>query len=234
MGLDFNDYHVDPRTTAGDLSGRYPPNFVRFPWFTRPLVWGDAFSRVVKKQPAYLLEDRLLNLFDIADAPSERWGNDEEIQVLRENLALFSTKFDSNPYISPIGRWLARAMTAGYLKNRARVIAFYEKNRDFIEAKGRFEKPLLVTGFLRTGTTLLHRLLSEDPASRSPYAFEMERSTPPLYSGADPMKDPRIANMTAKRNAFSKMAPGLLEKFAEFSPVVSHRKGRIDDLRAGA
>jgi len=219
MDVDFNNYHVDPRTTYGDISGRYPPNFVKFPWFTKPLIWSDTLSRAVKKRPAHLLKDKLLKLFDMVDAPAERWGSAEEIGILRENLVLFSERMDANPHISPIGRVFTKILMTGHLKNRADTVAFYEQNRSFIGANGRFKAPLIVTGFPRTGTTLLQRLLSEDPATRSPFTFEMEKSTPPLKSGADPMKDPRIAKSAVRIAALSKMAPGFLERFAESHPM---------------
>ncbi|MGW8321882.1 MAG: hypothetical protein ACWGSD_10060, partial [Thermodesulfobacteriota bacterium] len=65
------------------------------------------------------------------------------------------------------------------------------------------------------GTTLLHRLLSEDPAFRSPFAYEMEKAVPPLRKGEDPLADPRIRKNRATMGAISIFAPGFLEKLAE-------------------
>lgn len=211
----YNYYHVDPASHPGDASGRYPENFVRFPRFLKPLIWGDSLSRALRGKPAYLLGDSLLKIFDSTGPLNERWGTRAELSDLRDTVALFSRSLDNNPYVSPIGRVLLKQIYTGNLKNRAEAIAFYEKNREFIEANGKYKAPLLVTGFPRTGSTLLYRLLSEDPNSRSPYTYEMEKVTPPLKTGEDPLKDPRIEKSAAMMATISKLAPGFMEKFAE-------------------
>lgn len=215
MDLDFDRYHVDPRTTRRDRTGRYPPNHVKFPWFLRLLVLRDSLSRGLTGRTTCRIKDSLLDTFDAVHAPAERWGSAEEIEVLRTNLKLFSAAIDQNEYVSPIGRLLIKAIGKGYLDTRAATISFYEAHREFIEANGRYEAPLIVTGFPRTGTTLLQRLLSEDPETRSPYTFEMEVSTPPLEAGLDPLQDPRIEKSTASMAVLAKLAPGFMEKFAE-------------------
>src|SRR5262245_43017738 len=42
----------------------------------------------------------------------------------------------------------------------------------------RIERPLIVIGIPRAGTTLLHSLLAEDPAGRAPTAWEVLRPSP--------------------------------------------------------
>ena len=53
MEDDFDQYQVDPRTTKGDRSGRYPRNYVNFPWPLRALAWGDALSRTGKPEEIF-------------------------------------------------------------------------------------------------------------------------------------------------------------------------------------
>lgn len=215
MDAPFNHYHVDPRATRDDMSGRYPRNFVRFPAILRWLNGIDAPCRIAMNKPPFLLGDSLLKRFDQVKAPSARWGSAAEIAILRDSIAQISREFDANPHIAPVGRLILRTMALGHLRNRADTIAHYEANRSFIEANGRFVAPLIVTGFPRTGTTLLQRLLSEDPATRSPFTFELEKSLPPLKAGADPLQDRRIARSSASLATFRRMMPGFLEKFAE-------------------
>ena len=211
----FNNYHVDPSTTRGDATGRYPPNFVKFPWFLAPLNWGDSLSRAISGKPAYLLKGRLLKLFDKVRIGGEHWGTSQEIDVLRQNIQLFSDGVDANPYISPIGRTMIYEAAKLHLKNRAKTIEFYEANRAFIEANGRFKAPLIVTGFPRTGTTLLQRLLSEDPNTRSPYTYELEISVPPRKTAMDPLQDRRIRSSAASTARAKIFVPGMMEKFSE-------------------
>lgn len=223
MGHDSNYYHVDPRTTRKDRSGRYPRNYVDFPLPIRSLLWRDSLSRALAGRATCRLEGSLLEAFDAVQAPAERWGTADEIGVLRATLELFSHSIDENPYISPIGRVLNKAIAKGHLDNRAATIVFFEANRDLIEANGRYKAPLLVTGFPRTGTTLLQRLLSEDPNARSPYTYEMENSTPPREAAMDPLKDARIEKSAASMAVLSKLAPGFMEKYAE-----SHRWSAVE------
>jgi hypothetical protein len=75
--------------------------------------------------------------------------------------------------------------------------------------------PVIITGLARSGTTLLHRLMSEDPTTRSAYTFEMEVPIPPMTLEANPMEDPRIKSSEDVIGTVSRLAPGFLEKFAE-------------------
>ncbi|MBW2367722.1 MAG: sulfotransferase [Deltaproteobacteria bacterium] len=88
-------------------------------------------------------------------------------------------------------------------------------NKEFIETNGKFKAPVIITGSPRSGTTLLHRLMSEDPNTRSPYTFEVEITTPPMTSQASPLEDPRIKNSGAAVTTLSRLAPGFIEKFSE-------------------
>lgn len=74
---------------------------------------------------------------------------------------------------------------------------------------------MIITGLPRSGTTLLHRLLSEDPNTRSPYTFEMEVPIPPMTIVTDPLKDPRIKSSNSLMSMLARLAPGFLEKFSE-------------------
>ena len=60
--------------------------------------------------------------------------------------------------------------------------------------------PLIVTGLPRSGTTILHGLLAQDPRARSPQRWEVERPSPPPRSETY-SSDPRIAAMQARVDA---------------------------------
>lgn len=210
----FNHYHVDPSHSRAD-DPRYPRNFVRYSPLLAPVSWLDRMSRRLRGYPAPRLGERLVAAFDAPLSLHPRWGSATELDVLRRNLRTFSLRIDKNPHISAIGRLLLGKIMLGHLANRAEVIAHYESHRDFIIEKGRYVAPVLVTGFPRTGTTLLHRLLSEDPNARSPYTYELEKTTPPLRTGADPMRDPRIEKSAATFATLQRLAPGFVEKFSE-------------------
>ena len=104
----------------------------------------------------------------------------------------FCEGVDNNPYLSSIGRFLLKKLALDILKNRKKVLHYYHSNKEFVEANGKLKAPVIITGSPRSGTTLLQRLMSEDPNTRSPYSFEMDIAIPPMTSDANPLEDPRI------------------------------------------
>ncbi len=60
--------------------------------------------------------------------------------------------------------------------------------------------PLIVTGLPRSGTTILHGLLAQDPRARSPQSWEVEHPSPPPRA-ATYQTDPRIADVQARVDA---------------------------------
>jgi len=70
------------------------------------------------------------------------------------------------------------------------------------------ERPLIVTGMPRTGTTWLFELLSLDPATRAPLDWEVN-SPWPAPEAATFETDPRIAALQANYEAVLKVAPEL-------------------------
>lgn len=211
----FEFFEADPGSHPNDGSGRYPHNHVEFPRFLAPLSWVDHGKSALTGRRAFLLGDSLIKAFDAPGPLHPRWGTRRELSEIRDRIALFSRGFDANPNISVMGRVIMKQILSLGLRHRASVIRFYEKNADFISAHGRYKAPILICGHPRTGTTLLQRLMSEDPDARSPYTFELESPLPPLRQGADPLTDPRIRKSGSVMKTLSWIAPGLIEKFGE-------------------
>ncbi|MCK5278840.1 MAG: sulfotransferase, partial [Cyclobacteriaceae bacterium] len=159
--------------------------------------------------------DAMLKEFDSAAPLDEYLGTEEELKQVRKLLTSFCEGIDNNPFLSSIGRFLFKKMGLDMLKNRKKVLQYYDSNKDFIKANGKFKSPVIITGMSRSGTTLLQRLMSEDPNTRSPYTFELEVPIPPMALEAKPLQDSRIQKSGAAINTLSKLAPGFVEKFAE-------------------
>ncbi len=83
------------------------------------------------------------------------------------------------------------------LANRLRFVA--DRKRHPI-AEEQIERPILITGQARSGTTLMHSLLGEDPAHRLPRFWEVVRPSPPV--GLARADDPRIAQGNADMQHF--------------------------------
>ncbi|MDZ7882640.1 MAG: sulfotransferase [Mycobacterium sp.] len=69
--------------------------------------------------------------------------------------------------------------------------------------------PLVIIGQARTGTTILHDLMAQDPVVRVPVTWEVERPCPPPES-ATYDSDPRIAAVDARIKAVGAVMPELL------------------------
>src|SRR5262245_26616320 len=103
-----------------------------------------------------------------------------------------------------LGRIAAREAIVNCLANRLRL----ERDRGRHPEIGTQEirRPLVITGLPRSGSTLLHALLAQDPANRVPQTWEMMTPSPPpetaTYDG-----DPRIAITARQIRWFPRLAP---------------------------
>lgn len=75
-------------------------------------------------------------------------------------------------------------------------------------AEEKIERPIFVIGFARTGTTLIHSLLAEDPGVRAPLWWHSHSPSPP--PGEVPVTPERIEQTAKELDEMLMMAPGLL------------------------
>lgn len=75
-------------------------------------------------------------------------------------------------------------------------------------AQERIERPIFVIGFARTGTTLTHSLLAEDPGARAPLWWHTHAPSPP--PGEVPVTAERIELTGKELDELLLLAPGLL------------------------
>lgn len=209
-----NYYQRDPRNHEATPSERFPDNHVKFSALLKLLEWIDRAFRLLGSR-AFRAKKALLTEFDRAAPLDEYLGTEEELRKARRLVVSYCEGVENNPFISSIGSFLGKKLALNILKNRKKVLQYYHSNREFIEAHGKLKAPVIITGAPRSGTTLLQRLMSEDPNTRAPYTFELEIATPPMTSEANPLEDPRIKQSEAAVTTFSRLAPGFLEKFAE-------------------
>ena len=71
-------------------------------------------------------------------------------------------------------------------------------------------RPLLVAGFGRTGSTLLHNLLALDAVARAPLLWELWTPSPPPRPETR-AADPRIGIAQARLDAFTRADPQILD-----------------------
>lgn len=105
------------------------------------------------------------------------------------------------------------------LASRAAIYA--DRERYPVIAEQRIERPLVVTGMPRSGTTLLHGVLAQDPRGRSPRWWETISFSPP--AGMDPEADARRVVMAQQ------VTEALGDEFLSI-----HRKGPFLPNECGA
>jgi len=101
------------------------------------------------------------------------------------------------PYIDPLERLLESIAADADLNDIGRMIAservlLHTVNRlHYVEdrkrlpeiAEQKIVKPVFIIGMPRTGTTILHDILAQDPASRAPMTWEVMFPSPPPAAG---------------------------------------------------
>jgi hypothetical protein len=213
--LDLSNYYErEPVKNESARSERFPRNHVTFSALLKPLQWIDIVYGIFGGS-AFMTMDAMLKEFDSASPLDKYLGEKEDIDAMRQLLISYCQGIDNNPFLSSIGRFLIKKIGLDAVKNRKKLLRFYENNKDFIKKNGKFDAPLIITGSPRSGTTLLQRLLSEDPNSRSPYTFELELPLPPMTCNDDPLQDSRIQKSSAAIKTLTQLAPGFIEKIAE-------------------
>jgi len=76
-----------------------------------------------------------------------------------------------------LGRWLARADILNLLEARLRVRELEKCSPEIFERE--ITEPIFITGAPRSGTSILHRLMGEDPDNRIPLMWEAIYPCPP-------------------------------------------------------
>lgn len=122
-----------------------------------------------------------------------------------EPLRLLIDSLEREAQLTWLGRTIARRELVRLLENRLRLV---EDRRAHPEiAAEEIRRPVFVVGLPRTGSTILHDILAQDPANRVPLTWEcMWPSPPPERDRFD--TDPRIAECDAQFPGVDKLIPG--------------------------
>ncbi|MGB8330186.1 MAG: sulfotransferase [Polyangiales bacterium] len=86
--------------------------------------------------------------------------------------------------LNTTGLFGARYVLNWHLGNRLRVVDFAKRHPELREIE--IERPVVITGFFRTGTTFLHNVMAADPDNRVAKAWELSY---PLGRLGDPLGD---------------------------------------------
>lgn len=148
---------------------------------TRP-DWVEAANRgdvwPIAEEGAEPLElDALLHEARARTGIRDGGLNDFGTHDFLEPLELYLDAVASEAALNLVGRWMTRQFLMRLLCGRLHLLA--QVARDPGVRDERIVEPLIVTGAPRTGTTVMHALLAQDPAHRAPLGWELLWPVPP-------------------------------------------------------
>jgi hypothetical protein len=113
----------------------------------------------------------------------------------REGLERLAQALHEEARLNDIGVQIATSEILMYLTNRLRIVEWHRRHPDL--QREDVTPPIVIVGQGRTGTTILHDVLAQDPAHRVPLTWEVDRPLPPPET-ATYATDPRIDEVQAQ------------------------------------
>ena len=111
-----------------------------------------------------------------------------------EGLERFADSAEREGRLNTIGRVIAKERVLGHTVSR---LQYEDDRKRYPEiAQQKIEKPVFIVGLPRTGTTILHDIMAQDPATRAPMTWEVMFPSPPPET-ATFETDPRIERCAA-------------------------------------
>lgn len=109
--------------------------------------------------------------------------------------------------LNPVGVHILRSGIVHSLRMRLRAQEWIRRNPEILDE--RIAAPIVVVGMMRSGTTLLQRLLAADPRFVCAYGWEVVEAAPRLNYEFTDAPDPRIAISEAREAKSRELAPEL-------------------------
>ncbi|WP_436774821.1 sulfotransferase family protein [Yinghuangia sp. YIM S09857] len=172
----------------------------------------DPWVRDVNRGAVPLLSDEYgppLDADDLLGEARARTGLDDfgdfDGGGFEEPLRVLVRALETEGRLNLLGRYEVRQQILRLLEVRLHLARYLGDDPGVLDEP--IDAPLFVTGAPRTGTSILHALLSRDPANRVPESWEFLRPVPP----PDPATrdtDPRIALVTRELRLTAMIAPG--------------------------
>ena len=115
---------------------------------------------------------------ELCDAATAQTGLDDfGSPTFREGLDRLLDGLENEARLSEGGRAFAPTGLTQYLVNRLYVVDWHRRYPEI--GKSDVVAPIVLIGMGRTGTTILHDLLGQDPENRIPRTWEVDRPSPP-------------------------------------------------------
>lgn len=179
----------------------------------KPAVWVRAFNagaRLVQRTGfgfASLAPDEIVHSAVVRAGCSDFGPEDG----WREGLQVLVEDYHRHAGLTPIGRLAARRHLIDLLANR--LWLEHDRARHPEITRRPIRAPLFIVGLPRTGTTLLHMLLAQDPQNRVPETWEVMHPAP-----AEGTEDKRAERAGHELAWMERLAPG----FRVMHPLAPH------------
>ena len=131
------------------------------------------------------------------------FGGDE----WREPFGILLSDIEHEAKLNLTGRLLTRYDLLRSLVYRLRMAEDEKQYPEILQQQ--IDDPIFITGLGRTGTSILHETMAQDPRFRAPLGWEMRYPSPPPEPGDD---DPRVAMTAAEVDLWLDVVP-------EFAPI---------------
>ena len=120
-------------------------------------------------------------------------------------LEVLTDSINREAALNPVGHMIIRGRIVGVLANKLVAQDNIKRHPEILDIP--VEAPIVVAGLARTGTTMLHRLIAQDPGMRSLASWEAINPAPAKHK-AGQRKDPRFAQAAAAAKGLKYMSPG--------------------------
>jgi hypothetical protein len=122
----------------------------------------------------------------------------------RKDLDVLVDALEREAHLTSFGRFIVRRQLVEGLEIQLQVQDWFRRHPEIAQQK--IERPIVIIGMPRTGTTILHELFALDPQVRVPESWEVARPCPPP-DAATFERDPRIKRMEKHLDGFEKVIP---------------------------
>jgi len=176
----------------------------------------SAFDRPYRPT-AIAIANRLGRLFRVGTAPITVDGvladarrkvglSDFGDDAFLEPLEILVDSINREAALNPVGRMIIRGRLVGILVNKLVAHDTIKQHPEILDVS--VEAPIVVAGLARTGTTMLHRLIAQDPAIRSLASWEAINPAPPATRAPRKGKDLRYSQAAMAARGLKYMSPG--------------------------
>jgi Sulfotransferase family len=124
--------------------------------------------------------------------------------------------------LSLFGRFAIRWDSLRFLSNLLRLRAEELRAPEILDLP--IERPMLITGLPRSGTTFLHGLLAEDPANLVPRVWQLIHPYPTMRAGPDR----RLQRVARQLRLFALLAP----EFRRLHPIAANSPQECSEITA--